>query len=494
MKLNKSNSFWLAIQYSISLIFSLIILKLNLSFFGSILFGYWILIASLWGFGRALDFGLGTSLVKFVAEYNYRDSSRLTTLLSSAFYLFLVFGIVIFFVICGIAKVLYFSNQNIISSEYHPLLWNVLIVLGLSFYLNYISNFFRAAFEGLNKFVIISKINIVFSSLILVSVIITYLFELSLLLLAFLYLFSSLITLFLFIISFRVQFLLIIPLWKEVKISTIKDVLSYSIAIQGAAIFSSLIDPLIKYLLGSFSSIGTVSVYEIAKRFVVAITGLFNATFRPILPRSSILFSRDEYQEFVYKDCVKLSGIGVTYSGFIFGVGSLIIPVLIREIFGYDEAVLIYLILAIPESINKFGYPIYNFLIGIGRAYFISLVQLINIFIIAFSVFIGLVILQSSLGLLGYGFTVLVMNFVMIGFAKKVSGISIGIYFKRSYAYKLLLLVLFLLFSIFLIYNNYLSINLTMLGLGVIALILFLKDATNFSTEIFKKLFSQEDA
>lgn len=491
---NRKNSLWLAIQYGLAIIFSLVTLKLNLEHFGKELFGYWILVASLWGFGRALDFGLGTSLIKFVAEYNHKEPSELKTLLSSCFYLFTILGLLILIVIYGSAQVIYFGPSHIISADYKELIWSVFILLGISFYINYITIFFRSFFEGMNDFVISSKINIVNSIFILISVCITFYFDLSLLNLAFFFLVSSILTLLLYFITFKIKFTFTLISWKFIEIPILKKVFNFSLAIQGAALFGSLIDPIIKYLLGSLNNIGSVSTYEIARRFVTAITGLFNTTFKPILPKASVLFSKEDYKSFVYNECVKLSKVGIFYSGMIFGVGAIIISFTIQNVFGYNEAVLLYLILAIPESINKFGYPIYNFFIGIGKANYIILIQFINVAIIGISVFLGLIILKNSLGLLSYGFSVLIMNLIMMWLVHKVTGISVKKYLILSDVYKSILLILFLLLAIFTIYNQYLNIFNTIFILSGLSLILFIRDLKEYSKIIYQKYFLTKDA
>ena len=67
---NRKNSGWLSFQFIVMLLVALITLKLNLTHYGAHQFGSWILFASIWGCGAAIDFGFGTSLVKYVAEYD----------------------------------------------------------------------------------------------------------------------------------------------------------------------------------------------------------------------------------------------------------------------------------------------------------------------------------------------------------------------------------------------------------------------------------------
>jgi len=154
---------------------------------------------------------------------------------------------------------------------------------------------------------------------------------------------------------------------------------------------------------------------------------------------------------------------------------------------------LIFFILAIPESINNFGYAIYNFLIGTGKAFFLVIIQMINILIIGFSVYIGLAIFGNLLGLLGYGLTVVLVNILMILFVRSVAGISIRKYFLLSRVYKLLILLMFLLTAIFLLSNNYLNLYIIIFSLGCLSVIVFINDLKNFSSLIFKKFEFKRD-
>ena len=93
---DKRNTLWQFIQFTITLVIALIILKINLSHFGSQLFGIWIMLAAVWGVGSALDFGFGISIIKYVAEFKKHDDLRLNSFLSSSFYVFAIVGIAIF--------------------------------------------------------------------------------------------------------------------------------------------------------------------------------------------------------------------------------------------------------------------------------------------------------------------------------------------------------------------------------------------------------------
>ena len=99
MNPDKKNSLWLALQFSSTIVISLITLKLNLTHYGEKLFGIWILISSLWGFSNVLDFGMGTAILRFVARLKDQDEKQVNILLSSTFFVFIILGILIFLVI-----------------------------------------------------------------------------------------------------------------------------------------------------------------------------------------------------------------------------------------------------------------------------------------------------------------------------------------------------------------------------------------------------------
>ncbi len=475
LKENKKNHIWLSSQYLTSVIISLITLKLNLLNYGTELFGYWILISSIWGFGIALDFGFGKSIIKYVSEYREKDESKINTILSSSFYLFSILGFGIFIIILVIASTTYFGAGAIIPLNQNTNFWLICVVLGISFYFKYISIFLRSIFEGYNNFVLSSQINLLNNILILLSVILALSLNQSLEILAYYYLISSFITLVAFYLAFNIQYSNISISLKHFEFKYAKKVIKFSIAIQGAAVFGSLIDPVIKYLLGSVS-ISSISSYEIARRFVVAITGLFNSTFRPILPKASALTSGESYTNFIFGYCDKVSKLGITYSGIVFGMGSIILAFIIKKVFGLDEAILIFLILALPESVNKLGFPIYNFLLGIGKANFLTILQLINLVIISLSVYVGLQVSQSSIGLLGYWVSVIIGNVIMMWFTYRITSISMWKYLKLSKTFKLVFLNILLLISILGIYQYNINEFMMLIVLSAVSIVIFYND------------------
>ena len=69
MHSDKKNSAWLSINFISLSIISVITLKLNIDHYGKELYGPRIILSSIWGFSSSLDFGFGTTLTKYIAEY-----------------------------------------------------------------------------------------------------------------------------------------------------------------------------------------------------------------------------------------------------------------------------------------------------------------------------------------------------------------------------------------------------------------------------------------
>ena len=184
---DRKNSLWLAIQFIFSLTSSLIMLKLNLTHFGDKVFGVWILLASIWGFGSVLDFGFGTAILKYVAQYK-EDKEKINKILSSSFFVYIIIGALIFIISNFLAYFIYINDESIVQvSDKNFFLW-VSFILGLSFLLQYWGTFFRAVIDGLNNFVFTSRIAIVQTIILFLGVLLISILNYSLLMLAFLYL------------------------------------------------------------------------------------------------------------------------------------------------------------------------------------------------------------------------------------------------------------------------------------------------------------------
>lgn len=475
MSSDRKNSTWLAIQFILTMLFSLIVLKLNIDHYGKETFGIWILLASIWGFGTTLDFGFGTTIVKYISQYQ-DNKIKIDSILSSSIFVFLVNGILIFFIGCTIGFAVYFNNSSLIDPAHITYYINVFILLGLSFYLQYISLFFKAINEGLSNFSLTSRLTIIQSTILLLGVSIISIMRLNLIVLSFLYFSINFFMLLAYIIHFKLRikkYLIKISLF---NFTEVKSILGYSLSIQAMSVFYSLIDPIVKYMIGTYLSLHFISAYEIARKFALAVSGLFFATFRIMLPKASVLKSKLEINTFIANDVVKYSKMGIIYSGLVFGVFSLPIILTIDFVFGIREASLIFIILAMPEAVNNFGFSIYSFFLGTGKVLFLAGLQFINLLLVTSTLFLGFTIFHTSLGLIGYFISVIIGNVLMVLYLKKEFEISLLEFFNRVGIIKLFYLISLLFLAMLIINSGLFPLSIILLTVSFLSLVLFLTD------------------
>ncbi len=483
MSSDKKNSIWLSFQFVVKLVFALFALKINLENFGNELFGTWLLFASIWGFSSTLDFGFATSIVKFVAEHK-EDEVKVSKILSSSILVFICLGFLIFSAGFVIGYLLYISNDEIIQLGQKSFFINVFLLLGIAFNLQYLTFFFKAVIEGLSKFVISSRIIILESIIYLAGVGIIYYLSMPILYLSILYIiiFTISLLIYLYVFFFRIKKYLIRLSFFDLK--EVKRVLSFSMSVQAMSIFHALIDPLIKYVIGVHYTIALVPAYEIARRFAISISGLFFNAFKIILPKASALKSDSNKIDFVKNEVVNYCKYGIIYSGVSFGILALPISLLIKIVFGNEEAILVFLILALPESINNFGFSIYNFLLGIGKVNFLALIQLNNLIFVVVGIYLGFILLNNPLGLLGYFFSVILANVALLLYLQRQINISIAKLFLTKDMTKLITLVV--LMSVTMIFYHLGTFDYWILfsSLSLVSLLIFIKDAKTIYQKI----------
>jgi len=254
------------------------------------------------------------------------------------------------------------------------------------------------------------------------------------------------------------------------------------------SVFNTIIDPIIKYIIGNFYQVNAIPAYEIARRFAIAISGLFFNSFKIVLPKASVLISKTEKKDFLNNTLSKYCRFGVLYSGIFYGILLLPIIFMIDFVFDLQEAILILLILSLPESINNFGYSIYNYLLGIGKVSLLAIIQFINLIITIITVIAFFILFDNVFGLIGYFFSVIIGNIIMLIYLKRELDLSITIFLKKTKIYKLILhlfLLCMLTITLFITgQTNYTYITIMM----ILLVVLFSKDIFEYSKVFYSDL------
>ncbi|MDP2304103.1 MAG: oligosaccharide flippase family protein [Ignavibacteria bacterium] len=470
------NSIWLSIRYIVLLFFALIIYKININQFGKELVGAWFLISSIWTFGNALDLGIGTSVVKFTAEYYFNKKHELKFLLASSFYLFFMLGICVTIIVYFTGSLLILNNNALFENIDITQIQGAYLILGFSFIVRYITIFFRSVLEGMNEFIVTSKIEIISTLTLFLFVCITSFFNLSISHLALFYVLVAIITLVFYYYTFhhRLQYN---PLRLSFfKLTYLKKIFNFSLHIQLVTILGGAIDPVIKYLIGDYLGLKSVTYYVIGSRFATSISGLFATALKTILPKTSILQNENEKREFLLVDSKKYMQLGVFFVILAFGIAAVFIVWLIKSLYGDDEYIYIFLILSLAESVVVFSYTIYIFMMGIGKGQFLTLLQLLNLILISSAVFVGLYLFADMIGLIGYFIAVLICNFLLLYYVKINFEIPMRDFLTDVGIYKIVIFLSGLVVVLLLIYYYGSPIFITIGIFSLISLLLILSD------------------
>lgn len=483
---DKKNSFWLALQYILSIIVAFSIIKINIMNYGEELFGMWLIFLSIWNLGIALDFGFGTSLVKFIADADHNHSKKdVSVLVSSGLFFFSILGFLIFLICILIINLIVLRNPNIVPLKYYSIAFVIYPILGLNFYIQYLAVSIRSVYEGLQNFVLSSKIVLVYNFLNLVIVFLAFLSKLSMVSLAIGFSISSLSYLIMSFILLKKNHPDIFISLSLINRSTIKRILKFSMHIQMASIFNALIEPVVKYIIGNYYSLNLVTYYDIGRKVTISVSGLFFATFKTLLPKVSTLKDKNTSFNFFNTQIAEISKLGIIYSGFMFGILSILIALVIKLFFVSNTILLIILLLALPEAINNFGYPVYIFLLGIGKAAWLSLFQFINLIITISGLVIGFILFNSPIGLIGYFLSVLIGNILMLVLIRRVFSSNLSLFFRNAKIYKLLVFSALLLASAITLSLNENLIFLVCLTLSTMSSLLFFSDMKTLYQKIF---------
>lgn len=442
MKLFKSNKFLLAIQYVFLLLTSLINVKINILNYGVEVFGIWILLFSIWSFAIVLDLGLSTSLIRYISNFNSKNEKNKTLELWSTFFiLIIVLGFLLFLTIFIFGSIVFSYHNLFIILNTEDALY-LFLIMGLNFYIQFQKILPKAVLEGNDDFVLSSKIEIFQNISVTFFVSFSYIYSQKLYFLALGYCISSTITLLIYYYYSWKKYNFKILL-KNLNFTLIKSILSFGYPLQLGNIAGALIDPFIKFLVGYFINIHSVTYYEIARKFILAIAGLFNNMFRPILTKSSKLLTKEDIYDFINVEGFALMRFSVFYSAIMYGIGTLFISLIIKYFYQTEEAILFFCILLLPEIINNYGYTFYISLIGLAQTKFIMKIQLINIMFVPIALFTSLFFFQNINGLYFYFIEIMVVNLFIIKKAKIIFNFKIVDLKKQTNIYKMFVLIFF---------------------------------------------------
>jgi len=141
---------------------------------GDTAFGLWVLIFSLTGYYGIFDFGIRSSIIRYVSKYTAtHDVQEVSGLINTAMFTYSCVGIVS--LLLTLAGCLYIDRLFKIPADFHATAAWLLFIVGTSVALGFPLGVFGGMLEGLQKFYIINWTNIAFSGVIRAVLIVLYL-------------------------------------------------------------------------------------------------------------------------------------------------------------------------------------------------------------------------------------------------------------------------------------------------------------------------------
>lgn len=291
------NSIFSVSSYFVQFIIVFVVTPYMLHKLGTTLFGIWALVSVVTSYTQLADFGIGRSIIKFVAEYDgKKDKSGLFEIINTSFILYIVLGSVSFTIFIFLDRFFVVKVLNI-ADEFVELTLFVYHGTITIFFTNLIFGVFRSTINGLQRMDITQSVLAVSSVLRAVGVFIVLEAGLGL---KGLIIKNGLIS-FLAIVANYAFFKSLLPgisiRWNYFKIKRVKEILKFSLNVELSYLLRLLLDPVNKILISHFCSLDMVSFYEIAWRIISSVLSFSWRMMSSILPAGSMLDAQGRYDD-----------------------------------------------------------------------------------------------------------------------------------------------------------------------------------------------------
>jgi O-antigen/teichoic acid export membrane protein len=141
---------------------------------GDAAFGIWVLIFSLTGYYGIFDFGIRSSIIRYVSKYTAtRDLEEVSGLLNTAMFVYTCVGA--FCLLITLVGCIYVDRIFHIPPAFYSTARWLLLIVGSSVALGFPFGVFGGMLEGLQQFYVLNWTNIIFSSLLRVVLIVIFL-------------------------------------------------------------------------------------------------------------------------------------------------------------------------------------------------------------------------------------------------------------------------------------------------------------------------------
>ncbi|MBX7045689.1 MAG: hypothetical protein K1X86_07605 [Ignavibacteria bacterium] len=431
------NSLWNSAAFIVVSILSLVNFTLNVKTYNSNIFGIYILLIAIFNLGNNLDFGFGVSTVKVISESKVHDYKELNSIFVSFLVVYLSLALLLY---SGFNFYYYFFFNKIAPDQIYQtqLDFNLLFhLLNLTFVCKYLVGFLNKVFDGLQEFILFSKINIIYNVILTSLITVVYILKLSL---VYLVLFTlSANFLFLTVLFMFLHFKLGVKIQiKNINFTIIKSNFKYNLNLQFSFFISSFIDPVIKYLIANLLSLNFVTYFETAKKIIDISNGLIFSAQKNLLNNLSQAQYLNKLKQYINENIFKYTKLSNYYSITFYGLLNPLIFIFINYWFNLESAI-IYLLFSIAYSFINFGGSKYLVLMISSEGKFLVIIQFLNLVMTSLLLYISLVMFNSYLGLSGYIIGIILNTLIILKIMNKYYQLNIWTYFKKTMFVKVII-------------------------------------------------------
>ncbi len=431
-KQDKKNAFWNSSSFIFLSIAGFVNFSLTLKTYSAEIFGLYILMISIFGLGYTFDFGFGAAIIR---QLSIAKKENDLELIKRFFFTFLIVYFILSLVITLVTAGYYYlflSESDMVKNVPNVNINLIFIIISLSFFFQYLNNYLKIVFEGFSEFVILSKILFVTTGFNSTLIVLLYIFKLDLV-------FLALITFLVQLFSILLFFLKLLFSHKELSfsfvnfdLSLIKKYAMYGLNIQISSFINSLIDPVIKLLVGYYLSLSFVTFFETSKKIINLSNGLIFSAQKGIFNKLSEHHAAGTLNEYVNNHLYYYSKMSNYFTVLVYGLLNPLICFGVLLWFKNYESVIILLIFFLPYSLINYGGALYSVLMVDGKGIRLVVIQSINLVTTSLLLLISFKYSGSYLGLIAFYLAIIVNTVIIFFMLRKSNKFEYKKYLKDS--------------------------------------------------------------
>ena len=420
------NTGWVYVGFAFNTLISFLIMPFIVRNLGVDAYGVFAIVGAAIGYVSLLEFGIGTSLIKFIAEYTAeKEYEKINKIISTAFVLYLILGSI------GCGTILIFTDFFVNSLFHIPenlidVAKFVFMITAFTFLYSFVFGVFSNIITGLQRFDITNKIQIIMRALSSVAVV-------SVLWLGYGLAEFVIVTALFGVIGITINIIIAKRLMPEIclipryfDIELVKDIAGFSFAVFIANIAGTIIFNIDKLLIGIFLSIEQVTIYTIGATLSLIVFQMPSKIAPVILPASSELNAKNDktgIKELILRGTKFAVMLSTPLVLVLFTMAHPIIKFWMGS--GFETSAYILQILVLGFYINTFTHALTPALVGTGKVKICVYYAIISI-IINISLSIILILKIGVLGAaLGTSITMIILWSIFTIHTSNVFDISV---------------------------------------------------------------------